>query len=58
MRLVEVSIFRGSITSVWPASYGLFAQMLILAPLFLPSWVPSFYEVWQGFINNYIICHS
>jgi hypothetical protein len=43
----------GSLTSMWPTSFGLLlAWTLVLAPLFLfisLSWVPS-YEVWQGFI--------
>jgi hypothetical protein len=52
--LVEVSVLSGSITFLWPASFGLFAYLDFgPCPLFLflsLSWVLSFYKVWQGFI--------
>jgi hypothetical protein len=52
MRLVKVSVLNGSITSLWPASFALFAWLDFgPCPLFLflsLSWVLSFDQVWQG----------
>jgi hypothetical protein len=46
----------GSTTSLWLASFGLFACLHFgPCPLFLYfslSWVLSFHKVWQGFIIN------
>jgi hypothetical protein len=49
MHLVEVSVFCGSIASMSPTSYGLFAQTLILAPLFLPFLGAFFLRSLAGF---------
>jgi hypothetical protein len=51
MLLVKVSVLNGSLTSLWPASFGLFAWLDFgPCPLFLffsLSSVLSFDEVWQ-----------
>jgi hypothetical protein len=53
--MVEVLVVRGSLTSLWPASFGLFAPLNFGAChlfLFLSlAWVLSFYKVWQGFTS-------
>ncbi len=52
--MVEVLILSGSLASLWPTSFGLFALPgLWSLPLVLflsLSWVLSLDEVWQGFI--------
>ncbi len=54
---MEVSVLSGSITSMWPAPFGLFACLDFgpcpLFPFLFLSWVLSFYYiVWQGFIYS------
>jgi hypothetical protein len=53
MGLMEVLIFSGALSSMWPASFGRFACINFgPCPLFLfllLSWVLSCYGVWQGF---------
>ncbi len=55
-REVFFFLLSGSLSSLWPASFGLFAclpGLWSLPPLFpflSLSWVLSFYKVWQGFI--------
>jgi hypothetical protein len=45
---VESWVFSGSLSSLWPASFGLSLSLVsVLSPL---SWVLSFHKVWQGFI--------
>jgi hypothetical protein len=50
---VEVLVLGDSLTSLWPASFGLFACLDVgSCPLFLfllLSWVLSFYTVLAGF---------
>jgi hypothetical protein len=52
---VEVLVLSGSLTSLWPDSFGLFACLDFgPCPLFFflsLAWVLSFYKVWQGFIT-------
>jgi hypothetical protein len=52
MRLVKVSVLNGSLSSLWPTSFGLFAWLDFgPCPLFFflsLSWVLSSDEVWQG----------
>jgi hypothetical protein len=52
---VEVLVLSGSITSFWPASFGLFACLDFGPCPFVSFSLPfldglSFYKVWQGFI--------
>jgi hypothetical protein len=55
--MVDVLVLSDSLTSVWHASFGLFACLDFgPCPLFLflsLAWVLSFYDVWQGFIIKY-----
>ena len=66
-QLVEVSVLSCSLTSLWPASFLLYACQILwflsLVSFSLPClgaffllflalfWVLSFYKVWQGFIT-------
>ncbi len=53
---VEGSVLSGLLSSLWPASFGLFETLDFgPCPLFLflsLSWVLSFIKVWQGFISD------
>jgi len=52
MRLLEGLVLNGSLSSLWPALFGLLA-FLDFGPYFFFSgllWALSFYKVWQGFI--------
>jgi hypothetical protein len=52
MELVEGLVLSGSLSSLWPAAFGLFSCLdFVPCPLFLflsLSWVLSFLKVWQG----------
>jgi hypothetical protein len=57
-QLVEGPVLSGSLFSLWPASFGLFACLdfgsCLLFVFLSLSWVLSFYKVWQGFINLFL----